>query len=113
MRQKLREEDDHEGRACAGVEVVWRHLQCLSVHWLRQAGQTLDRHTTARGLSAVDLAGKYSVPSMCLSGPFGRVGSIPDSTSNVGSILCLGGDWHDPDLDLASLRQAAAKSCVG
>jgi hypothetical protein len=63
---------------------------------------------------------------MCLSGPFGRVGSSPDSTSNVSSIICLGGDLARPgpgpadrstagqcaqllDVDLASLRQAAAK----
>jgi hypothetical protein len=47
MGQKLREEDDHEGHACAGVKIVWRHLQCLSVHRLRQAGQTLDPQTIA------------------------------------------------------------------
>jgi hypothetical protein len=29
-------------------KIVWRHLQCLSVHRLRQAGQTLDPQTIAR-----------------------------------------------------------------
>jgi hypothetical protein len=27
---KLRQEDGHKGRACAGVEIVWRHRQCCT-----------------------------------------------------------------------------------
>src|SRR5918994_5859090 len=58
-------------------------------------------------------------------GPSAAVGSIPESLSNVSSIGCLGGTWHDLDLgrpiaaqlqrcaqllgvDLATIQEAAA-----
>jgi hypothetical protein len=61
----------------------------------------------------------------CPGGRLVAVGSIPDYASNISSIACLGGTWHDPDLgrpiaaplqrcarllsvDLATICEAAA-----